>query len=224
MLDPSATASRRLDFYPYFLLVGGAPAYDSHWASLEALAAVGFKVNRHRARLRGLDEVLAFRDDCVRRREELPYEIDGVVFKLDSTACWRRVGATSKSPRWAIATKPAAGQAETVVEGIDVQVGRTGAITPRGAAPPRRGARRDGVAGDPPQRGRDRPSGAPDRRSRDRRAQRGRDSEDRARRGGGRGSAAVPDARGLSALRLPRRARGGGGGGALRERQLAPPG
>ena len=131
MLDPSATASRRLDFYPYFLLAGGAPVYDSHWASLEALAAVRFKVNRHRARLRGLDEVLAFRDDCMRRREELPYEIDGVVFKLDSTACWRRVGATSKSPRWAIATKPAAGQAETVVEDIDVQVGRTGAITPR---------------------------------------------------------------------------------------------
>ncbi|MCY4074746.1 MAG: NAD-dependent DNA ligase LigA [Acidobacteria bacterium] len=131
MLDPSATASRRLDFYPYFLLAGGVPVYDSHWASLEALAAVGFKVNRHRARLRGVDEVLAFRDDCMRRREELPYEIDGVVFKLDSTASWRRVGATSKSPRWAIATKPAAGQAETVVEGIDVQVGRTGAITPR---------------------------------------------------------------------------------------------
>ena len=131
MLDTSATASRRLDFYPYFLLAGGVPVYDSHWASLEALAAVGFKVNRHRARLRGVDEVLAFRDDCMRRREELPYEIDGVVFKLDSTACWRRVGATSKSPRWAIATKPAAGQAETVVEGIDVQVGRTGAITPR---------------------------------------------------------------------------------------------
>ncbi|MCY4028522.1 MAG: NAD-dependent DNA ligase LigA [Acidobacteria bacterium] len=131
MLDPSATASRRLDFYPYFLLVAGAPAYDSHWASLEALAAVGFKVNRIRSRLHGLEEMLAFRDDCMRRREELPYEIDGVVFKLDSTADWRRVGATSKSPRWAVATKPAAGQAETVVEGIDVQVGRTGAITPR---------------------------------------------------------------------------------------------
>ena len=131
MLDPSATASRRLDFYPYFLLAGGAPAYDSHWASLEALKAARFKVNDNRRRLHGLEEMLAFRDDCMRRREELPYEIDGVVFKLDSTACWRRVGATSKSPRWAIATKPAAGQAETVVEGIDVQVGRTGAITPR---------------------------------------------------------------------------------------------
>ena len=131
MLDPSVTASRRLDFYPYLLLADGRPAYDSHWESLEALAAIGFKVNRHRARLRGLDELLAFRDDCMRRRETLPYEIDGVVFKLDSTASWERIGATSKSPRWAIATKPAARQAETVVEDIDVQVGRTGAITPR---------------------------------------------------------------------------------------------
>ena len=105
--------------------------YDSHWASLEALASVGFKVNRHRALLHGLDAVLAFRDDCMRRREALPYEIDGVVFKADSTPWWRRLGATSKSPRWAIAAKPAARQAETVVERIDVHVGRTGAITPR---------------------------------------------------------------------------------------------
>ena len=132
MLDASVTAARRLDFYPYMLLgADGDPLYDSHWASLDALEAVRFKVNRHRARLRGLDEVMAFRDDCMRRREALPYEIDGVVFKVDSTPLWRQLGATAKSPRWAIATKPAARQAETVVEGIDVHVGRTGAITPR---------------------------------------------------------------------------------------------
>ena len=136
MLDAAVTASRRLDFYPYMLLADGAAVHDSHWASLEALAAVGFKVNRHRARLHGLDAVLAFRDDCLRRRETLPYEIDGVVFKLDSTAGWRRLGATSKTPRWAVATKPAARQAETIVEGIDVQVGRTGAITPRALLQP----------------------------------------------------------------------------------------
>lgn len=132
MLDASVTASRRLDFYPYMLLgADGDPLYDSHWASLDALEAVRFKVNRLRARLRGLDEVVAFRDKCMRRREALPYEIDGVVFKLDSTPLWRRLGATAKSPRWAIATKPAARQAETFVEGIDVHVGRTGAVTPR---------------------------------------------------------------------------------------------
>ena len=131
MLDAAVTASRRLDFYPYLLLAHGVPVHDSHWASLEALAAVGFKVNDHRARLRGLDELLDFRDKCMRRRETLPYEIDGIVFKLDATASWRQLGATSKSPRWAIATKPPARQGETIVEGIDVQVGRTGAITPR---------------------------------------------------------------------------------------------
>ncbi len=132
MLDASVTASRRLDFYPYMLLgADGDPLYDSHWASLDALEAVRFKVNRLRARLHGLDEVLAFRDDCMPRREALPYEIDGVVFKVDSTPLWRQLGATAKSPRWAIASKPAARQAETIVEGIDVQVGRTGAVTPR---------------------------------------------------------------------------------------------
>ena len=131
MLDAAVTASRRLDFYPYLLLADGVPVYDSHWDSLEALAAVGFKVNDHRARLRGLDELLDFRDKCMRRRETLPYEIDGIVFKLDATASWRQLGATSKSPRWAVATKPPARQGETIVEGIDVQVGRTGAITPR---------------------------------------------------------------------------------------------
>ncbi len=132
MLDARVTASRRLDFYPYLLLDGaGRPLFPSHWTSLEALAALGFKVNRHRARLRGVDALLAFRDEWTAQREELPYEIDGLVFKVDSTALQDQLGATSKSPRWAIACKPEAQQAETVVEAIDVQVGRTGAITPR---------------------------------------------------------------------------------------------
>ncbi len=132
MLDARITASRRLDFYPYLLLDGaGRPLFPSHWASLEALAALGFKVNRQRARLRGVDALLAFRDERIAKRAELPYEIDGLVFKVDSAALQDRLGATSKSPRWAIACKPKAQQAETVVEGIDVQVGRTGAVTPR---------------------------------------------------------------------------------------------
>ena len=83
------------------------------------------------ARLSGVDALPPFRDRCMQLRDTLPYDIDGVVFKLDDTALWRRLGATSKSPRWAIACKPAAQQAETVVEDIDVQVGRTGAVTPR---------------------------------------------------------------------------------------------
>ena len=132
MLDARITASRRLDFYPYLLLdAAGQPLLDSHWASLEALAALRFKVNPKRARLRGIEQLLAFRDKWIAKRDELPYEIDGLVFKVDAVALQARLGATSKSPRWAIACKPQAQQAETVVDGIDVQVGRTGAVTPR---------------------------------------------------------------------------------------------
>ena len=131
MLDSSVTAARRLDFHAYALLVGGEPVLGSHWASLEVLQRLGFKVAAERARLSGVDALPPFRDRCMARRDALPYDIDGVVFKLDDTALWRRLGATSKSPRWAIACKPAAQQAETVVEDIDVQVGRTGAVTPR---------------------------------------------------------------------------------------------
>ena len=131
MLDARVTASRRLDFYPYLLLdAAGSPLHDSHWASLETLAVLGFKVNP-RARLRGIGQLLAFRDEWMAKRDGLPYEIDGLVFKVDAVALQARLGATSKSPRWAIACKPKAQQAETVVEGIDVQVGRTGAVTPR---------------------------------------------------------------------------------------------
>ena len=131
MLDATVTAARRLDFHAYALLAGGEPLLDSHWASLQALKRLGFKVAAEHARLSGVDALPAFRDRCMERRDELPYDIDGVVFKLDATELWRRLGATSKSPRWAIACKPAAQQAETVVEDIDVQVGRTGAVTPR---------------------------------------------------------------------------------------------
>ncbi len=131
MLDAAVTASRRLDFHPYLLLAAGQPVFATHWEALDALAALGFKVNPARERLRGVDGLRRFRDTWLPRREELPYAIDGLVFKVDAVDLQRRLGATSKSPRWAIACKPAAQQVETVVENIDVQVGRTGAVTPR---------------------------------------------------------------------------------------------
>ena len=136
MLDASITAARRLDFYPYRLLADGAPVFDSHWASLEALHKLRFRVNPNRRQLRGVDELLAFRDEWLGRRESLPYEIDGLVFKVDAVALQRRLGATARAPRWAIACKPAAQQAETVVRDIEVQVGRTGAVTPRAILEP----------------------------------------------------------------------------------------
>jgi DNA ligase (NAD+) len=130
MLEPQVTASRRLDYYTYFLLADGQPIYDSHWASLEELARMGFKVNAERKVCANIDEVLAFCEHWGARREELPYEIDGVVVKVDSIPQQRALGFTAKAPRWAIAYKYAARQAVTTVESIGVNVGRTGALTP----------------------------------------------------------------------------------------------
>lgn len=130
VLDPTITASRQLDFMAYFYLIEGRPALDSHWASLDHLARLGFKVNPHRRLCHSLDELLAFCQEFEQQRESLPYEIDGVVAKVDSVAQQERLGWTAKAPRWAIAYKYAARDAETVVEDILIQVGRTGALTP----------------------------------------------------------------------------------------------
>ncbi len=130
VLEPSITASRRLDFYAYFVLVDGRAAFPSQWQTLEWLAAHGFKVNNKRRRCNTFDEVLEFCREWENKREELPYEIDGVVVKVDSGDQQSALGWTAKSPRWAIAFKYAARQAVTEIESIEVQVGRTGALTP----------------------------------------------------------------------------------------------
>ena len=91
---------------------------------------MGFKVNPQRKLCKSLDELLAFCASWEAKREQLPYEIDGVVVKVDSVAQQEKLGYTAKAPRWAIAYKYAARQAVTVVENIEVQVGRTGALTP----------------------------------------------------------------------------------------------
>lgn len=130
VLDPAITAARTLDFYAYFLLVDGRPPLESHWGCLQALEELGFKVNPNRARLASLDELFDWCRGWDERRDSLPYEIDGVVAKIDSLAQQDRLGWTARFPRWAIAYKFAARQAETVLEDIQVQVGRTGALTP----------------------------------------------------------------------------------------------
>ena len=130
VLEPSITASRRLDFYCYLMLVDGRPPFETHWESLDWLMAHGFKVNVRRKRCSGIEEVLAFCREWEMRRDTLPYEIDGVVVKVDRVAQQMRLGQTAKAPRWAIAFKYAARQAVTDVEDIQVQVGRTGALTP----------------------------------------------------------------------------------------------
>lgn len=130
MLDPRITAQRQLDFFSYFLLVDGRFALESQWESLELLSAMGFKVNPQRKKCEDLDELIAFIKTWEEKRESLPYEIDGIVVKVDSVRQQRELGFTAKAPRWAIAFKYAARQAETTLENIEVQVGRTGTLTP----------------------------------------------------------------------------------------------
>jgi DNA ligase (NAD+) len=131
VLEPSITASRQLDFYAYFAFdENGQFFFDSHWESLDWLHAQGFKVNPKRKLCKDIDEVAAFCGEWEAERENLPYEIDGVVVKVDSLAQQRQLGFTAKAPRWAIAFKYAAQQKETQVVDIGVQVGRTGALTP----------------------------------------------------------------------------------------------
>lgn len=130
VLDPTITASRQLEYMAYFFLVEGQPVLDTHWAALERLVELGFKVNPARRLCANVEELIAFCNEYEQLRDTLPYEIDGVVAKLNSIEQQRRLGFTSKAPRWAIAYKYAAREAETVVDDILVQVGRTGALTP----------------------------------------------------------------------------------------------
>ena len=126
VLDPSITASRQLDFYAYFLI----PPRPTQWESLETLQKLGFKVNSHRQKCAGVEELVAFCKEWEAKRDSLPLEIDGVVAKVDSVEQQAKLGWTAKAPRWAIAFKFPARQAQTVVEDIIVSVGRTGAVTP----------------------------------------------------------------------------------------------
>jgi DNA ligase (NAD+) len=132
VLDPSITAARQLEYFTYFL----APGRDTQWQSLETLKQMGFKVNPHRRHCRDVDALLAFFREWEEKRDSLPYEIDGVVAKVDSVEQQKRLGWTAKAPRWAIAIKFLARQAETVVEDIQVSVGRTGVLTPTACLQP----------------------------------------------------------------------------------------
>ena len=130
VLEPNIVAQRRLDFFAYFLLVDGKYFPERHSDALRALHAVGFKVNQHHAVARNIDDLLKFIAKGEQMREKLPYEIDGVVIKVDSNRLRDRLGFTGKAPRWAIAYKYAARSGVTQIEDIVPQVGRTGKLTP----------------------------------------------------------------------------------------------
>jgi DNA ligase (NAD+) len=129
-LDPRITASRRLDFFAYGLLVDGHTIFDRHSEALKALQAAGFKVNPNHRLVHSIEEVWKFIGEWEAERETLPYETDGIVVKVDRVGLQQELGFTGKAPRWAIAFKYAARSGETQIEDIQVQVGRTGKLTP----------------------------------------------------------------------------------------------
>ncbi len=129
-LEPSITASRRLDYFGYMLLVNGRTYFDRHWDTLNALEKAGFKVNSARSLAKNFEEVWSFIRKWEDKRDSLPYEIDGIVIKVDRTSLQEELGYTGKAPRWAIAYKYAARGAVTQIENIVPQVGRTGKLTP----------------------------------------------------------------------------------------------
>jgi DNA ligase (NAD+) len=135
-LEPSITAQRRLDYFTYMLISSVRTVFDQHWDTLNALDSVGFKVNPRRSLATNFDEIWKFIGQWEEKRESLPYEIDGVVIKVNSTALQRELGFTGKAPRWAIAYKYAARAGITQIEDILVQVGRTGKLTPVAALKP----------------------------------------------------------------------------------------
>jgi len=126
VLDPTITASRRLDYFSYYLV----PASPTQHETLERLTEMGFKVNPNWRKCKDIEALVAFCKEWEEKRDGLPYEIDGVVAKVDAIAQQQRLGWRHKAPRWAIAFKFPARQEETVVEDIGVSVGRTGTLTP----------------------------------------------------------------------------------------------
>ena len=130
-LDPRLTAQRRLSFFAYGL--GEQEGFEvpaTHAKLLEAFDAMGFPVAKERRTVKGVAGLLGFYASIGEKRPKLPYDIDGVVYKVNRVADQQRLGFVSRAPRWAIAHKFPAEEATTELVGIDIQVGRTGALTP----------------------------------------------------------------------------------------------
>ena len=129
-MEPSIVAQRRLDVYAYFLLTQGEYVAMGQEATLDALTALGFRVNPHRGKMHGVEEMMQFIESAGKRRATLGYDIDGVVFKVNAQATRQRLGYTGRAPRWALAYKFSAEQAITQMYDIMITTGRTGKLTP----------------------------------------------------------------------------------------------
>ncbi|MBP2240901.1 DNA ligase (NAD+) [Cytobacillus eiseniae] len=129
-LDPRIAASRNLDVFLYSVADIGETGVASHSDALNLLDTLGFKTNKERKKCENIEEVLAYIQKWTEERPNLPYEIDGIVIKVDSLKQQQELGTTAKSPRWAIAYKFPAEEVVTTLTGIELSVGRTGVITP----------------------------------------------------------------------------------------------
>lgn len=129
-LDPKITAERPLHFFAYAWGEMSAMPADTQFGMVQLFGEWGFPINPHMERCRTVEALVAFHRTMEEARVKLGYDIDGVVYKVDDLALQQRLGFVSREPRWAIAHKFAAEKATTVLEGIDIQVGRTGALTP----------------------------------------------------------------------------------------------
>ena len=129
LLNPKEVVNRRLDAFLYSIYIDGAEP-ESQWESLQMLTKLGFKTNSWNRRCDSLDEVTSIYTELLQKRDELDFDADGVVIKVDSTSQQHALGNTAKFPRWAISLKFPARQATTRINDILIQVGRTGALTP----------------------------------------------------------------------------------------------
>jgi DNA ligase (NAD+) len=130
-LDPSIARQRPLSFYAYgWGEIEGGPAFETHHEVLQALKAWGFPVSERTVLARGAEDLVAYHQSVGMERDQLPFDIDGVVYKVDSLALQKQLGFVTREPRWAVAHKFPAQEMLTTVEAIDVYVGRTGKLTP----------------------------------------------------------------------------------------------
>ena len=129
LLDPREVAQRNLDVFLYYIFVNGQ-SQESQWQNLQLLKELGFKINPHVRLCGSVKEVIDYYEYWKDRRDDLDYDVDGIVVKVNSTRQQQALGSTAKFPRWAIAYKFPARQATTKIIDIKVQVGRTGALTP----------------------------------------------------------------------------------------------
>jgi DNA ligase (NAD+) len=129
-LDPKIAASRNLDIYLYNIADVGETGVVSHSEGLDLLESLGFKTNKERRKCSSIEEVITYVNEWTEQRPNLPYDIDGIVIKVDSLAQQEELGTTAKSPRWAIAYKFPAEEVVTTLKAIELSVGRTGVVTP----------------------------------------------------------------------------------------------